>query len=242
MKIFYINLENRCDRKGHMEEMLSKLGVDYERFNAISPSLEQIKTGVYQKFFMKGSHFLKQLTKKDRCQKRARGVFGCYLSHLFIHEKMTESRSPYLILEDDVIISSNSIDELKKMTENESFKDWDIIRSIWNNKEGYLSESGFKNINRDIKKITGVPKQSKFKTDFETHLIFGGTHFSLFRNSKKIQSFLREESVFDIDAVYSNVKLNVYCDRTPMHKTQPKGILDVSLVDWRGSDIPKTLL
>ena len=53
MKIFYINLKKRADRKDHMERMLSNLNHDYERFDAICPTIDEIKFGIYKKFYDK---------------------------------------------------------------------------------------------------------------------------------------------------------------------------------------------
>ena len=50
MKVFYINLDERTDRKEYMEKMLSNLNLKYERFSAVKASPDVIKTE-YNEFY-----------------------------------------------------------------------------------------------------------------------------------------------------------------------------------------------
>ena len=101
MKVFYINLKKRKDRKDHMEEMLSNLNLDYHRFEAIRPSIGEIKFGKYKKFYEKSCPRFKDFVNTEVSHGRAIGVFGCYISHYMIHTSQVGIEEPYIILEDD---------------------------------------------------------------------------------------------------------------------------------------------
>ena len=114
MKIFYINLQERTDRKEYMEKMLTDLNLEYERFDAVRVSPEIIKSK-YKSFYDNCvPRFKKYINSKDEgVIKRGIGAFGCYMSHIKIHQLMEkENSSPYIILEDDVIITQSTLDEL----------------------------------------------------------------------------------------------------------------------------------
>ena len=211
MKIFYINLKKRADRKDHMERMLSNLNHDYERFDAICPTIDEIKFGIYKKFYDMCSRF-KKYVNNEVTHPRAI-VFGCYLSHLNIHESQLENNNPYIILEDDVKFTTNSLLQLEKITSN--YEDWDIVRG------------GFGKRREGPKQFNGVHAESIFSNSFKTHLICGGSHFCVFKNAKKIVDFMDSENVMAIDALYSTCVLNVYYQRMGV------------CVGGFGTDIPK---
>lgn len=218
MKIFYINIKERTDRRDHMEKMLTDLNLDYERFNAVKVDPEIIKTK-YKTFYDNCvPRFKKYIDSKDEgVVKRGIGAFGCYMSHMKIHQLMKkENSSPYIILEDDVIITQSTLDELY-MVMSELKDDWDMIRSTW-----YSTN--------ELCKMKGVNFESKFAKDIFKHVHhgYGGTHFTVFRNAKTIINYLLDEYLFSIDAVYyTDHHLKVY---------QRK--LDVNIYPFE-SDIPK---
>ena len=216
MKVFYINLEKCKDRKVHMEEMLSKLNLDYERFDAICPTINEIKFGKYKKFYERAVPRFKKYVKLERFHPRATGVFGCYLSHLSIHESQLSNPEPYIILEDDIKLTKKTFSLYNDFISNKAYKDWDIIRSIWGP-------------NQEVVKIKGVHRDSKFSEKHETHDLYGGAHFGVFRNAKKIVNYLSSENVTEIDALYSTSLLNVYHSKFDVH-TMP---------DVFETDIPK---
>ena len=214
MKVFYINLKKRKDRKHHMEEMLSNLNLSYERFKAICPTINEIKFGKYKNFYNKASPRFKQYINLEKYHPRGIGVFGVYLSHFNIHKSQLGNSKPYIILEDDVAITAKTLSQLNHFILNKTYKDWDIIRSMWGSKKW-------------INKIEGVHTESKFADQNETHQRFGGAHFSVFKNAKKIMDYLSSENLIAIDALYTTSLLNVYHSK-----------FDVNLCEF-GSDIPK---
>ena len=214
MKVFYINLKKRKDRKDHMEEMLSNLNLDYHRFEAIRPSIGEIKFGKYKKFYEKSCPRFKDFVNTEVSHGRAIGVFGCYISHYMIHTSQVGIEEPYIILEDDVKITENTIKELKEIIANEKYEDWDIITSKWGSV-------------RFVRKFEGVHIDSKFSDQHQSHEIFGGSHFVVFKNAKKIVNYMSTENVMAVDSVYNTCMLNVYHAK-----------LDVSLMRM-GTNIPK---
>jgi len=216
MKIFYINLQERTDRKEYMEKMLTDLNLEYERFDAVRVSPEVIKSK-YKTFYDNCvPRFKKYINSKDKdVIKRGIGAFGCYMSHIKIHQIMEEQNdSPYIILEDDVIITQSTLDELY-IVMKELKDDWDMIRSTW-----YSTSK--------LNKMKGVNFESKFaKNSSYVHHGYGGTHFTVFNDAKTIMNYLLDEHLFSIDAVYCTDRLNVY---------QKK--LDVNIYTFK-SDIPK---
>ncbi len=199
MKVFYISLDERTDRKEHMEKMLSNLNLKYERFSAVKASPDVIKTE-YNKFYENCvPRFKKYINSKNKnVVKRGVGAFGCYMSHFKIHKIMEqENTGPYMILEDDVIIRQSTLDELYLLV-NKLKDDWDMIRSTWN-------------CTNELIKIKGVNFESRFTKDSSiVHSEYGGTHFTLFNNPKRIIDYLSSENLFSIDAVYYTDYLNVY--------------------------------
>ena len=222
MKVFYINLEKRKDRKDHMEKMLSKLNLDYERFPAICPTIDEIKFGKYKKFYDKACERIKSFADTERQYPRAIGVFGCYLSHFMIHESQASHNKPYIIIEDDASISKDTFTKLNKITCSNNFEDWDIIRSVWEQKV-----FGVKHLDKDTFTFKGVHEDSKFSKTCKTHNFFGGSHFCVFKNSQKILKYLYSENLMATDSLYSTCKLNVYCSK------------ELSQIAGYSSDIPK---
>lgn len=216
MKVFYINLEKRKDRKDHMEKMLSNLNLDYERFEAICPTVDKIKFGEFKQFYEKASTRFKRYVNLKHTHPRAVGVFGVYISSLRIHESQLGNSEPYIILEDDVEITAKTLSQLNAFISNEKYKDWDIIRSLWES-------------TNEIDKIRTVHPESKFSNQHPVKRLFGGAHFSVFRNAKKIVNYMSSENLIALDSVYSTCILNVYHSK-----------FDVKLCDFETS-IPKII-
>lgn len=214
MKVFYINLEKRKDRKDHMEEMLSNLNLDYERFEAICPTINEIKFGKFKHFYEKAIPTVKQRVNTQKNHPSAVGIFGCYISQYQIHKNQVNNKEPYMILEDDVEITEKTLSQLNDFILNKKYKDWDIIRSLWES-------------TNEIEKIHTVHKLSKFSNQHLTSEVYGGAHFGVFRNAKKIINYMSSENLIGVDAVYSTSLLNVYHSK-----------FDVELCPL-GTDIPK---
>ena len=198
-----------------MEKMLSNFDLDYERFEAVCPSIDQIKFGKYKKFYEKSSPRIKKYVNNETQHPRAIGIFGCYLSHLKIHQSQLDNLEPYIIFEDDVKITEDTLSQLDRITCNPAHKDWDVIRSMWDS-----------SLEKCVK-IQGVHIESAFAGQYPTHTTFGGSHFSIFNNANKIIDYISSENLMAVDSLYSTCVLNVYHQK-----------LDVKLLPF-GTDIPK---
>ncbi|MFT7532594.1 MAG: GR25 family glycosyltransferase involved in LPS biosynthesis [Gammaproteobacteria bacterium] len=199
-KIYYINLNEREDRREFMEGQLSKIKIPHERFTAIRPSEEDLN-GQYKNFYNRFANQEKYIVPK------LLGTLGCYLSHYFVQKKALEStHGNYLVLEDDWTIDSECIKEIKKLFNSGSIgSDWDIFGSFW---------SSHKEI---VIKHQGIIKGSRFYKGRGCQPM-GGTHFMLFnkKSTSKIVNFLDCENVFNIDGVIHNDMLSIYHKKMPI--------------------------
>jgi glycosyl transferase family 25 len=100
MKIYYINIDNRVDRKNFIVQQSKLLDLELNRISAITPN--KINLG------------------KIKEQYKVRigpGELCCSLSHRFIWKKIVKSKESYaLILEDDIVISKHLKSILNKIT------------------------------------------------------------------------------------------------------------------------------
>ncbi|UNU73143.1 glycosyltransferase family 25 protein [Moraxella nasovis] len=95
MKNYVISLTNACDRRNHISREFGKQGIDFEFFDAITPSQINeisIKFGI-------------DLNKTDLSS----GEIGCLLSHLCLWQKAIDNNWDNItIFEDDVYLGENS--------------------------------------------------------------------------------------------------------------------------------------
>lgn len=128
MKNIVISLKNATDRREHIINEFSKQGIDFEFFDAITPDLLD---ETYQKL---------NLNLKEN-QRLSNGEKGCFLSHVYLWQKMIDEDIEYLaIFEDDVYLGENAhlflmnIDWLKDI-------DFDIIKLETMNSLIHLSKN-----------------------------------------------------------------------------------------------------
>lgn len=216
MKTFYINLEHRRDRRDHMEAMLSSFNINYERFNAIQPTINDIKNGEHRHLYEKAIPRVKKYINTQQMNPRGIGIFGVFLSHLKIHQNQVGNLEPYMILEDDVIFTHDTLTKLDEIMTCKKYTDWDIIRSMWMSSN--LCE-----------KIEGVHRRSAFAKDNKVHTLYGGAHFSIFKNASKVVNYILQENFMPIDCIYSTNILNVYHRKMNVYTDFAKF----------GTDIPK---
>lgn len=94
MRIYYINLDRRPDRRSEMEQSLERLGLSAERVSAVTPAeLSEAQRTLYcdprKRFWM---------TDVELC---------CSLSHIKALEQFLGDDAPHaLILEDDAVLSA----------------------------------------------------------------------------------------------------------------------------------------
>ena len=139
-KIYYINLEERTDRKVSIEEQLNKFNIcNYERFSAIKPSynkkydynfidneIDKLINGkniVNDLFESYSTHYILDFSKeyikqksKEMRRKYLLGALGCKLSHLEILKK--SENLDILMLEDDAILHDKFNEHIKLLYNN----------------------------------------------------------------------------------------------------------------------------
>lgn len=221
-KAFYINLDSRPDRKEFMEEQLTHLSINFERCPAVQPNLNNLvkPDGIYNSYFKRAIEKLRKRAEETRLHKRLIGEFGCYLTHLRIHQIALERElENYLILEDDCKIPDDIIHQIEIALKSIDNRSWDLLRSCWKS-------------NNKPERFTLPHKFSKHShNNPKSHMHFGGSHFTFCRGGKistlKIIEYMNEEFIFPIDGVYSTNQLDVYHAK-----------LKVEIEDL-GTDIPK---
>ena len=103
IKAYVISLISRSDRRTHIRENLKGVLSNYELFDAIVPSEEQMKGQVLPK-----------------------GKLGCSLSHRAIWTKILKSGVPALILEDDIFVEEKEFHDIIKTALANADK-WDAV-------------------------------------------------------------------------------------------------------------------
>jgi GR25 family glycosyltransferase involved in LPS biosynthesis len=123
MKLFYINLEFRKDRKQFMENQLSTFQkISYKHLNAINPSIQYLNQ-LLKDNYLNINNYYKILTNQSNFI--TKGSVGCFMSHLELLKKCIEDQEIFIILEDDVIISNEF--EITIMNILNSINDFDMI-------------------------------------------------------------------------------------------------------------------
>lgn len=215
MRLIYINLDQRKDKRLEVENLLNFLNIkDYERFPAERPSLDFICDWESNSYPDLSPRIKKDFKKElnfdceDKLKvSKLKSQIGCYISHFKIHEKMLNNKEPYLIVEDDVFMNKFTIPSLYQIIDNlndSTQNNWDIIRSCIQNRK--------LRSNKSVQKIVGVNKWAAKRKSASGEFNFynGGSHFSAFRKANRIIDYLKSEYVDEIDALYSTDYINVY--------------------------------
>jgi GR25 family glycosyltransferase involved in LPS biosynthesis len=101
-EIYYINLNERNDRKIEMEKLLRKINLNYYRIDAINGNNLNYDKLLQEKIVL--DYSFNDYNKKDK--KLNMGEIGCYLSHVSAWNKFIESRKNYgIFFEDDIVIN-----------------------------------------------------------------------------------------------------------------------------------------
>jgi hypothetical protein len=126
-RIYYINLDNRTDKRDFMESWLKPFSQQYSI--------------LYQRVSAKSwDDSCNDIHKSDEAMKRCRGVMGLRNSNLHIMDHYNTTGYT-LVLEDDFQIQNYTrlLDGLKKVPE-----DWDVIRfDCWGKRRNLFPQYGF---------------------------------------------------------------------------------------------------
>lgn len=129
---FYINLDEFPGRRAEMEHAYSSLGLRYQRFPAIRPTLHDVThpQGQYRALYEKFHESRKGDLQDPKLQGKIRGEIGCIASHVTLlrHIAATGRRGEvYMIAEDDYVPSLSFVqrlpEALRLMPSN-----WDALR------------------------------------------------------------------------------------------------------------------
>lgn len=206
--IFYINLDEKPNKKEHIESLLSQFDIPYERFAGIKPSLEECLA--MKNVVPRIQEYLHHPEKYPR----GIGVLGCYLSHTMTMnkcKKLPKKHKHILILEDDAIFTQKDMDYINdKINMLNEQHDWDVLRVLLPRTESFL-ERGIENVDGDVYKFVGNHVLSKFDSS-NRNVINGGCHFYVLnrKNITKISQYVKKEDIFNIDSIYSTKELNIY--------------------------------
>lgn len=99
MKIYIINLEQSADRLEYQIKQFEKLGLHFERLNAVS--VQDISEEFYLSHIKYGQRLIKQ------------SEMACFLSHKKAWELVLQQNEPCVILEDDALLVHDFADLLK---------------------------------------------------------------------------------------------------------------------------------
>ena len=243
IKYIYINLDNRPERNKHIKNLLSKLNVKFQRYNAIKITSDNVpKTDDL-------SEYIISYLKHYYLNPRGFGTIGCYLSHKNCIILSKSFETPYTaICEDDIVINENTLNKLNSVLNyfNNNNIDWDMFRVLWDCIEPNNSFCHFVENIENIKmyKFNTLHWRSKFNINKEpTNSVCGGAHFYIINNKKidKILEYLDSDFIFDLDAVISTSKLNIYfCLNNDMDVNLVYSTInpDGSEMIWE-TDIPK---
>jgi GR25 family glycosyltransferase involved in LPS biosynthesis len=129
---YYINLDERTDRKDHIENIAKKYNIkNITRIPAISiKSLDDVYLHKNKIDINAYNMLVKQNITKNRLHHYdlTNGSIGCFLSHLECYKKIVESNTPYaIIFEDDIEINCDKNIYDKIISEIEIPQDADIV-------------------------------------------------------------------------------------------------------------------
>lgn len=159
---------------------------------------------------------MKGYLENEDAYSRGIGVIGCYLSHYHILSKIYSFQEKFIcVLEDDLKFDHYTLMNVQKIVTflDKNF-DWDMFRIIRNkfNKDDPQTLTKYIVNNIPFYKIE-VPHYQSIYNKGQNNCINGGTYFQIInrKNIPKIIDYLDKEDVYNIDAIYSTNRLNVFC-------------------------------
>ncbi|OZN24962.1 hypothetical protein CFY87_06455 [Actinobacillus seminis] len=119
MQNYVISLKSAVLRRKHIEKTFSSQQIDFRFFDAFD-------------FSEGGESLIDQLIPNLNQTALTKGEKGCFMSHLLLWKKCVDEQLPYIcIFEDDVVLSDNAADFLKKddwLKERFDFKDFFVLK------------------------------------------------------------------------------------------------------------------
>jgi len=125
VQIFVINLPDAIERRQFQIKQLSRLGLDYEILKATS--IHDISDETYIKHY------------KDWQRPLRNTEVACYFSHRYAWQKIIDTNTPTLILEDDALLSKYVPELLKSFTNKQNV---DLINLEVAGRKKFISNIG----------------------------------------------------------------------------------------------------
>ncbi|OXL26641.1 glycosyltransferase family 25 protein [Psychrobacter sp. DAB_AL32B] len=123
-----INLDSAQERCDFQEKQLYKLGIDYQRWEA--NSVDSLTDDEYEKW------------ANDWQRKLRRTEVACFLSHYRAWQYIVDSGKPFLILEDDALLSQDLPKTLLEISGNQDIK-YNHITFETRGRKKLISKQGF---------------------------------------------------------------------------------------------------
>jgi len=121
-KIYVINLDHKTDRRYRMDNLLTRYGLQYERFSAVNG-------WAFDKILLRKFQVQCLLPVPNR-RTILPGQIGCFLSHLsIIKHALDKGYETIWVLEDDIVFNKDPKKILKEFIFNMSAEkiEWDIL-------------------------------------------------------------------------------------------------------------------
>lgn len=108
--IAFVNLEHRQDRLAHMNEQLSRVGLNAMRVRGLLPS-----------------EYAGDPSKVEVMRKRTPGAIGCHMSQVYIMKEALRLGKHAWVMEDDLVFCKDFIHRVSYMSNFLQGRDWDVM-------------------------------------------------------------------------------------------------------------------
>ena len=108
--IAFVNLEHRTDRLEHMNNQLSRVGLNAIRVRGLLPN-----------------EYSGDPSKVEVMRKRTPGAIGCHMSQVFIMREALRLGKNAWVMEDDLIFCNDFRDRVEYMSKFLQGRDWDVM-------------------------------------------------------------------------------------------------------------------
>lgn len=138
-KIYYINLDEDINKKEYFEQEITKSSISKicKKYPAVAGKNLDIR--------LVPDGFISESAKVDILLKQQKtygvsltfGSLGCALSHYFIYKECSQSKKPFLIFEDDIIIDNSFDNKLTNVLKDLNNHLFDILYLGYNEIPGF---------------------------------------------------------------------------------------------------------
>lgn len=108
--IAFVNLEHRQDRLAHMNDQLSRIGLNAMRVRGLLPS-----------------EYAGDPSKVEVMRKRTPGAIGCHMSQVYIMREALRLGKHAWVMEDDLVFCNDFIHRVSYMSNFLQGRDWDVM-------------------------------------------------------------------------------------------------------------------